>query len=65
MVPSLVKMCQLAAMKNVADIRDVGEIRYDVVKPILKKIVTPGQLVNIASSSQVVPLYTDIMLVRD
>lgn len=34
-------------MKNVADIRDVGEIPYDVVKPILKKIVTPGQLVSI------------------
>ncbi|KAF1356468.1 RNA polymerase II transcription factor SIII subunit A-domain-containing protein [Delphinella strobiligena] len=44
MVASLVKMCQEAAMKNVADIRDVGEIRYEVVKPILKKIVTPAQL---------------------
>lgn len=47
MVASLVKMCQEAAMKNVADIRDVGEIRYEVVKPILKKIVTPAQLVSI------------------
>ncbi|KAL1310921.1 hypothetical protein AAFC00_001146 [Neodothiora populina] len=51
MVPSLIEMCQRAAIRDAIDIRDVGELPYRLVRPMLRKITNPGQLAEIEEAS--------------
>lgn len=44
-------MAQRACARNIADLHDVGDMSYDLVKPILRKIVHPQQLREIEISS--------------
>lgn len=44
-------MAQRACIRNVAGLQDVGEISYDLVRPILKKIDNPQQLKEIGTAS--------------
>ena len=47
MASSLFEMCRRAAIKNIDEITDVGEVPYYMIAPALKQIRTPGQLVDI------------------
>ena len=47
----MVVLAQHSCIKNIADITDVGELRYDILEPILRRIENPAQLVSIVSDS--------------
>ena len=46
MAATLFAMSQRACIRNVADIDDVSDLRYEILQPILKKIENPAQLVG-------------------
>jgi elongin-A len=41
---SLVAMAQRAAVRDIAGLQDIGDMDYDLVRPILRKITNPEQL---------------------
>lgn len=46
MAATLFAMSQRACIRNVADIDDVSDLRYEILQPILKRIENPAQLVS-------------------
>lgn len=42
--PSLSRMVQNTIARNIANLQDVGDLRYDLVRPLLKQITNPEQL---------------------
>ena len=48
---SLVTMAQNVIGRNIANLEDLGEIKYDVARPILKQITNPEQLRSLELSS--------------
>lgn len=59
MAASLYDMAQRACIKNVMDLYDVGELRYEVLRPILKKVENPAQLVSHLPRSTPLPTCTN------
>ena len=49
--PTLLSMAQRAATRNMDGLQDVGDMSYDLVKPILKKVDNPQQLRTIEIAS--------------
>ena len=49
--PSLVSMSQRTCIRNITGLQDVGDIAYDLVRTILKKIDNPQQLREIEIAS--------------
>ena len=48
---SLLTVAQTAMVQNVSNLKDVGEIKYELLQPILKPIVNPQQLKNLETKS--------------
>ncbi|KAL1999837.1 hypothetical protein VTN02DRAFT_3896 [Thermoascus thermophilus] len=42
--PSLLQLCTRAAIQNVKNLNDIGEMPYSLARPFLLKIESPGQL---------------------
>ncbi|KAI5211414.1 hypothetical protein E4T42_00881 [Aureobasidium subglaciale] len=51
MAATLFEMAQRASVRNVMDVFDIGELPYEVVRPILKNITNPAQLRKIEQNS--------------
>ena len=49
--PTLVSMAQRACIRNVDSLVDVGDVSYDLLRPILKRISNPDQLHQIELAS--------------
>ena len=50
-VPTLLQMAQSTATKNINALQDVGDISYELVRPILKQVKDPQQLRHIEINS--------------
>jgi elongin-A len=46
MAASLFDMAQRACIRNVMDMYDVGDLRYETIRPVLKRVTNPAQLVS-------------------
>jgi hypothetical protein len=57
MASSLFDMAVRACIRNVLDMYDVGELRYETIRPVLKHVSNPAQLVSLlpAASSRLPP----------
>ncbi len=49
--PSLVSMAQRAAARDIACLQDVGDMSYELLRPVLRKIANPEQLRKLEVSS--------------
>ena len=49
--PTLISMVQRACARNIPSMQDVGDMSYELVRPILKQIDNPQQLRNIEIAS--------------
>lgn len=47
MAATLFDMAQRACIRNVMDMYDVGDLRYEIIRPVLKNVTNPAQLVSI------------------
>lgn len=50
MAATLFDMAQRACIRNVMDMYDVGDLRYETIRPVLKNVTNPAQLVGIHQS---------------
>jgi elongin-A len=46
MAASLFDMATRACIRNVMDMYDVGDLRYETIRPVLKRVTNPAQLVS-------------------
>ncbi|KAI4746936.1 hypothetical protein E4T50_02707 [Aureobasidium sp. EXF-12298] len=51
MAASLFDMAQRACIRNVMDMYDVGDLRYETIRPVLKRVTNPAQLRQIEEAS--------------
>lgn len=49
--PSLLSMAQRSCIRNIAGLQDVGDVAYELIRPVLKRIDNPQQLRNIEIAS--------------
>ena len=57
MAASLFDMAQRACIRNVMDMYDVGDLRYETIRPVLKRVTNPAQLVSTNQALQSVSSY--------
>ncbi|KAI4748083.1 hypothetical protein E4T50_01627 [Aureobasidium sp. EXF-12298] len=51
MAATLFDMAQRACIRNVMDMYDVGDLRYETIRPVLKNVTNPAQLRQIEEAS--------------